>query len=171
MINKVINMKSTTLGPINLLLFTLLLSLTGQSYSALSDVEQLLEANTGKAIVVLYREDKLAASAIHYRPYLNDVPMAVLTRGTWAYSIVPPGSYDLWLEQYAPKGTPKGVRSRAVESYDWQADKVYFIKVDSVSMPGLVSRALGEVMNPKKASAEVEELTSAGKPLIYPALQ
>lgn len=171
MMNKIINMNSTASGPIKLLLISLLLSVTGQSYGDLLDMDQLLEANTGKAIVLLYREDKLAASAIHYRPYLNDVPMAVLTRGTWAYAIVPPGNYDLWLEQYAPKGSPKGVRSRAVESYDWQADKVYFIRVDSVSMPGLVSRAKGEVMNLKKTSEEIGELTSAGKPLLYPTRQ
>ncbi len=150
------------------LLTTLLLTISLQAYGSPADLEELRAAYPDKAIVILYREDKLAASAIHYRPYLNDVPMTVLVNGTWAYAIVPEGSYDLWLEQYAPKGSPKGVRSRAVESYRWQAGQVYAIEVDSVSMPGLVSRAMGEVVDLTQARKEIKELSLAGEPLHYP---
>ena len=148
----------------------LLLAFATPIQSAAPKVDQLLAANPGKAMVLLYREDKLAASAIHYRPYLNDVAMAVMPNGTWSSAMVPPGNYDLWLEQYAPKGHPKGVRSRAVANYDWQSGQVYFLKVDSVSMPGLVSRAQAEVMQRKQAEAELDELVSAGETLLYPAV-
>ncbi len=153
---------------IKLALMMLLLAIATPTQSAAPKVEQLLAENPGKALVLLYREDKLAASAIHYRPYLNDVPMAVMPNGTWSSAMVPPGNYDLWLEQYAPKGHPKGVRSRAVANYDWQSGQVYFLKVDSVSMPGLVSRAQAEVMQRKRAEADLDELVSAGETLLYP---
>ncbi len=148
---------------------SLLLTMVGQSHAAPPDENEWIAANPGMAIVVLYREDKLAASAIDYRPYINDVPMAVMPNGTWSQAIVPPGNYDLWLEQYAPKGMPRGVRSRAVANFDWQPDQVYYIKVDSVSMPGLVSRAQGTGIAAPRAREELDELTAAGEPLVYPA--
>lgn len=152
-----------------IILLLLLLFVVGQVYGAAPEPEPILAASPDKATVVLYREDKLAASAIDYRPYLNDVPMTVLPNGTWCYAIVPAGKYDLWLEQYAPRGHPRGVRSRAVKSFDWHAGQVHYIKVDSVSMPGLVSRAQGLEVDPVKARGELEELSLAGEPLHYPS--
>ncbi len=137
-------------------------------FGATPDLERTLTPKQGKATVVLYRDDKLAASALDYRPYLNDVPVGTMPNGTWVRAEVPPGSYDLWLEQYAPKGQPRGVRSRAVETYTWEANQIYFIKVDSVRVPGLVSRAKGTVVERGKALREIEALRQVGDALRYP---
>jgi hypothetical protein len=145
-----------------------LVSITGNSHAVAPEQTGWIEDNPGMAIIVLYREDKLAASALVYRPYLNDVPMAVMPNGSWSQAIVAPGHYDLWLEQYAPKGLPRGVRSRAVSHHTWGGDQVYYIKVDSVSMPGLVSRAIGTLVEPSFARKEIQDLESAGDPMYCP---
>lgn len=137
-------------------------------FAAAPDLTRMITPEKGRATVVLYRDNKLAASALDYRPYLNDVPVGTMPNGTWLRAEVPPGSYDLWLEQYAPKGHPRGVRSRAVATYTWKANQIYFIKVDSVRVPGLVSRAKGTSVNRTQALSEIPELTRAGEPLVYP---
>ncbi len=160
-------MKTTAFCLTGALLFAPLATMDS-SLAATNQAAQGLTPEPGKALVVVYRDKKLSASAIDYRPYLNDVAMAVLSNGTWARALVPPGTYDLWLEQYAPKGMPRGVRSRATHTYSWQANEIYFIKVDSIRMPGLVSRAMGTPVETTTGLHEIEALQQAGEPLFYP---
>lgn len=58
----------------------------------------------------------------------------------------------------------------ALGTYSWEANQIYFIKVDSIRMPGLVSRAVGSVIKTTKALQEIEEqgLREAGDILHYP---
>jgi hypothetical protein len=107
------------------------------------------------AVVILYRDKKLKASAANYKTYLNDVPVALLTNGTWAGAVVQPGSYDLWIEIY----NPRGLISRAVTTFRWEANRVYYVKEDSYFISdGLTWRANATLMDEQTARQEISGL-------------
>ena len=113
----------------------------------------------GKAVVIVYREKKLKASAVDYKSYLNDVPLALISNGTWAKKVVRPGTYDLWIEMY----NPRGLISRAVTTFKWDAGRVYFIKEDSYFISdGLTWRSTATLTNEQTAKKEIKELKQVG---------
>ena len=117
------------------------------------------------AVVIVYREKKLKASAAKYKIYLNDVPLAVLTNGTWTGVVVEPGSYDLWIEL----SNPRHLISRAVSAFQWDGDRVYFVKTDSHFISnGLTWRASAELIDEQTALKDIRGLREA-ESLIIPA--
>ncbi len=111
-----------------------------------------------KAVVIVYREKKLKASAARYKTYVNDVPVAVLTNGTWSGVVIQPGSYDLWIELF----NPRGLVSRAVSTFEWDAGRIYFIKEDSHFISdGLTWRADATLIEEEAALKEIEKLEEA----------
>lgn len=121
----------------------------------------------GQAVVIVYRDKKLKASGANYKTYLNDVPLAVLTNGTWAGAVVQPGSYDLWIEMY----NPTGLISRVVTAFQFDANLVYFVKEDS-SSGGLkwAWRANATLVDERTARREISGLQEA-KSLALPTEQ
>ncbi len=117
-----------------------------------------LAAVRGQAVVVFYRDKKLKAGAAQYKTFLNDVPVALLTNGTWAGVVVPPGSYDLWIEMY----NPSGLISRAVTLLEVDANRVHFIKEDSYFISkGLTFRAIATSVDDRTGRGEIQGLQEA----------
>lgn len=117
-----------------------------------------------QAVVILYREKKLKGSAVNYKTYLNDVPLAVLTNGTWAGVVVQPDSYDLWIEIY----NPRGLISRAFTTFRWEANRVYYVNVDSYFISeGLTWRAKATLIDEQTARRAISGLKKA-KNMVLP---
>lgn len=121
---------------------------------------------TDQAVVIFYRERKFKGSAVNYKTYLNDVPLAVLSNGTWASAVVQPGSYDLWIEIY----NPRGLISRAVIAFRWEANQLYYVKEDSYFISdGLTYRASATLIDKEIARQEISGLKKV-KNLALPAI-
>ncbi len=135
----------------------------GPTNSSAAPVEPELSAVPDKALVVLYRDKKLKAAAMNYKTYLNDVPIVLLTNGTWDAVQVEPGTYDLWIELY----NPSGLISRALELVRWDAGRVYFLKEDAYFISdGLTWRAKATLVDEQAGRKEVGELEQADRSVV-----
>ena len=122
-----------------------------------------LSAVPDKALVVLYRDKKLKAAAMNYKTYVNDVPIVLLTNGTWDAVQVEPGTYDLWIELY----NPSGLISRALEVVRWEAGRVYFLKQDAYFIKdGLTWRAQATLVDEQSGRKEVGDLAQADRSVV-----
>ena len=134
-----------------------------QTSALAGPTESELSAVPGKAVVIAYRDKKLKGSAADYRTYINDVPITLLTNGTWDVVVVEPGTYDLWIEMY----NPSGLISRAVNTFQWDAGRVYFVKEDSYFISdGLTYRASATLVDEHTAKKEINELQQADNLLV-----
>jgi hypothetical protein len=135
----------------------------GPANSAAAPSESELSAVPDKALVVLYRDKKLKAAAVNYKTYVNDVPIVLLTNGTWDAVYVEPGTYDLWIELYSPSG----LVSRAIELVRWDAGRVYFLKQDAYFIKdGLTWRAQAALVDEQTGRKEVGELDLADRSVV-----
>jgi hypothetical protein len=108
------------------------LALTGTCLAAGEAGEKMAEPdfslNPDNAVVYVYREKMLKASAAAYTTYLNDEFIAQLENGEYVRYIATPGDYDLWVTNEPLRAL--GARFTAnVREINLSRGKIYFLKI------------------------------------------